>query len=179
MRPWTVLAFAAALLAASPAFADDAAPADPVPVCTKDGAPVSADYLQLAQDILVTTKSAERMNTMLDATLPTMLELIRKAVPDMTDETMAAFKVALHDEMQRSIPGLISVEACVYTQHFSMDELQQLTRFYKEPLGQKMLTEMPAIMSESMALGRAWGERAGRTAMQRVIAKFRKEGDHT
>ncbi len=38
----------------------------------------------------------------------------------------------------------------VYQHHFTHDEIVQLTLFYSTPVGQKMLNEMPAVMSEFM-----------------------------
>lgn len=41
----------------------------------------------------------------------------------------------------------------VYAKHFSIDEVKQLTAFYKSPLGAKTLTEMPQVINETMATG--------------------------
>lgn len=40
----------------------------------------------------------------------------------------------------------------LYTAGFSEDELNQLITFYKSPLGQKVLKEMPALFAESMKM---------------------------
>lgn len=172
----TVVALAAILLMTWPALAEDAAPA---PVCIKNGAPVSQADQQAARDILIATKATDRVMMVIDAMMPTMLDLVQKASPGLTDEAVAAYKAALRDEFIKSIPELVDVEACIYTQHFTADELNQLSLFYKSPLGQKLLAENNPIVQESMAVGRAWGERAGRAAVEHVIAKFKKDGGKT
>ncbi len=40
--------------------------------------------------------------------------------------------------------------ADLYAKHFTEAELKELTAFYKTPLGQKTLQEMPKLMQESM-----------------------------
>ncbi len=51
--------------------------------------------------------------------------------------------------------------------------MHQLAAFYQGPLGQKLLAESPGIAKESMAIGAAWGERSGREAMERALARVR------
>lgn len=41
----------------------------------------------------------------------------------------------------------------LYARHFTLDEIREMTAFYRSPLGAKILTTMPAVMNESMALG--------------------------
>ena len=55
----------------------------------------------------------------------------------------------------------------VYDRHFSADELRQLIAFYQSPIGQKMISEQPAVLQESMEAGRQWGRKLGASiAMQ-------------
>jgi hypothetical protein len=163
-------------LCATPALADDA---PSLPACTKDGAPVADDYLQLARDIMTATKTSDRMTMELDTLLPPILDLIRKASPELPDNVMADLRVSLRDEMLKALPDLLTMEACVYVEHFSKDELGGLLAFYQSPLGRKLLTESPAIFKENVAMGQVWGERAGRAAMEHVLAKYRKDGTKT
>lgn len=41
----------------------------------------------------------------------------------------------------------------LYARHFTTDEVRQMAAFYRSPLGAKILTTMPAVVNESMALG--------------------------
>ena len=38
----------------------------------------------------------------------------------------------------------------VYQRHFTSDELEGLLKFYRSPLGQKVINEMPATMAEAL-----------------------------
>jgi len=56
------------------------------------------------------------------------------------------------DDMLMSMPFDEMMDAMVptYQKHFTRGELDALTSFYSSPTGQKILREMPAIMSEAM-----------------------------
>jgi len=56
------------------------------------------------------------------------------------------------DDMLMSMPFDEMMDAMVptYQKHFTRGELDALTAFYSSPTGQKILREMPAIMSEAM-----------------------------
>ncbi len=51
--------------------------------------------------------------------------------------------------------------AAIYMKHFSEEELSGLLAFYKTPLGQKTIRELPAVMQEAAQLG-------GRRAQERM-----------
>ena len=60
----------------------------------------------------------------------------------------------------------------VYERHFTSDELRQLIAFYQTPIGQKMITELPAVMQESTQAGGKWGARLGAS----VASQLESEG---
>jgi hypothetical protein len=60
----------------------------------------------------------------------------------------------------------------VYDRHFSSAELRQLISFYQSPIGQKMITELPAVTQESMEAGRQWGMKLGAS----IASQLRSEG---
>lgn len=60
----------------------------------------------------------------------------------------------------------------VYQKHFTASDIDGLIRFYRSPLGRKMVAQMPAVMSESMQAGQAWG----RDRAQAMLADLQKSG---
>ena len=62
----------------------------------------------------------------------------------------------------------------IYDRHFSADELRQLLAFFRSPIGQKMLTEQPAIAREAMDAGREWGQHLGLEIGQKMAAEAQK-----
>lgn len=45
----------------------------------------------------------------------------------------------------------------VYSKHFTEQEIGDLLNFYNTSTGKKMIDKMPAILEESMEIGRKWG----------------------
>jgi hypothetical protein len=60
----------------------------------------------------------------------------------------------------------------VYQKHFSADEIDGMVKFYSSPLGQKVLTEMPAAMAEANQAGQQWSVEH----RQQMLAKLEQAG---
>jgi len=60
----------------------------------------------------------------------------------------------------------------VFQRHFSAEEIDGLLKFYRSPLGQKVLTEMPAAMAEAVQAGQQWGQERTKT----MLAELQKKG---
>ena len=64
----------------------------------------------------------------------------------------------------------------IYHNHFTHQELKELIAFYKTPLGQKVLKELPLLTQEGMEAGSRWGTSLGPAIQERLLDRFRKEG---
>ena len=60
----------------------------------------------------------------------------------------------------------------VYQKHFTAEDIDGLLKFYKSPLGQKVITQMPATMAEGMQVGKQWGQERG----QQMISQLQGQG---
>ena len=60
----------------------------------------------------------------------------------------------------------------IYQKHFTAEEVAGLLKFYRSPLGQKVIAEMPATMAEGMQIGKQWGQERG----QQMIAQLQSQG---
>jgi hypothetical protein len=54
----------------------------------------------------------------------------------------------------------------IYAKHFETSDLEEMIRFNKTPVGQKVIRETPALVQESMAAGMEWGQALGKKAME-------------
>jgi uncharacterized protein len=59
-----------------------------------------------------------------------------------------------------------------YQHHFTADEVEGLIKFYRSPLGQKLVTQMPATMAEAAQSGQQWG----RQRTSDMFSELQKEG---
>ena len=135
------------------------------PVPPADPAVVAATKQMLAsmkiRDVMqASLKQAEQqMPAQLAASLNAMID---------SDATLSAEKKAeAHKKLQEALPtmtaqlhGVFSDPTLIddmlaemvplYAETYTLDEIRQLSAFYASPLGQKMLANMPKLMSRSM-----------------------------
>jgi len=103
----------------------------------------------------------------------------KQKVPEATPEQLAKVD-QMFDGLFKEMPIDEMVDAIVpiYQKHLTKVDLAAVTAFYSSPSGQKILKEMPAIMSEGMQAGgeigrRMFAERAQQLDQQ--IAELAKE----
>ncbi len=65
-----------------------------------------------------------------------------------------------------NLQALIDEIIPVYDKHYSLEDLKVMNEFYSTPAGQRLLSTMPQIMSESMAIGQKWGKDLGEEVLQ-------------
>ena len=63
----------------------------------------------------------------------------------------------------------------IYQRHFTAEDIAGLLKFYRSPLGRKVVAEMPSTMAEGMQVGRQWGEQRA----QAMMADLQKAGTIT
>lgn len=97
----------------------------------------------------------------------------KQRVPDATPEQIAKVD-QLFDGIFQGLPIDEMVDAIVpiYQKHLTKADLAAVTAFYSSPSGQKILHELPAIMSESMQAGGEIGRRAFAAKSQEMDAKI-------
>lgn len=78
----------------------------------------------------------------------------------------------LEKEMNKtSMNDLISMLIPVYSKHLTIDDLNELIKFYESPVGQKYAEKNPLIVQESMQVGQQWGQKIGIEFMNKLKEK--------
>ena len=129
-------------LACSTAFSQ---PSDPNAPATKEDV---ENYLQV-------THIRETMLQMADAMSKPMHKMVHEQYLKDKDKLPADFEDRMNkmmDGMFKDMPWneMLDAEIPVYQKHFTKGDVQALIVFYSSPTGQKMMRELPAIMSETM-----------------------------
>jgi uncharacterized protein len=85
----------------------------------------------------------------------------KEKVPGATPEQLQKVD-QMFDGIFKTLPIDEMVDAIVpiYQRHLTKSDLTNITAFYSSPTGQKVLKEMPAIMSEAMQVGGQIGRKA-------------------
>ncbi|MEP6897206.1 MAG: DUF2059 domain-containing protein [Rhodanobacter sp.] len=75
-----------------------------------------------------------------------------------------------------SIQQLMGRMVPIYQKHFSSGDVDGLLKFYRSPLGQKVIVEMPLTMAEGMKVGQQWGADRGHLMIQRLQQRGSLDG---
>lgn len=165
MRHAVIAVFAAAFLAAVPAWSQTSSPAP--------AAPPPAENLAAARELVQVMKATDQFKEL----LPTIFEGLKPAFvqgrPEMAKEYDAIMPIIIKGAMQR-LNGFADMLAGIYAQNFSVDELHDLTAFYRSPTGQKLIARQPVIARASMALGQQFGQSLVNDLKEQITEELRK-----
>ena len=173
-------------LIGAPALAQPQA-TQPPPAARPAAAPVDPAVSAAVQKMFTAMKYREVMVASMQQMLQTLPMQLRMSVtqsvnnnqklsPAEKEKTLAKFEKSLPETVAAmskllNDPTLIDEMYAeivpLYARTFTLAEINELTRFYATPVGQKMLQKMPQLMGESMALGqRVVGPRVGKLVQQ-------------
>lgn len=130
----------------------------PAPALPSDTAKVA-----VIRQLLSETHAVDLAVTAMETSLPAQ----RAANPRIP----AVFWDRMTAAVRKRIGDLENILIVVYDRHFSTEELQQILAFYRGPVGQKLLSEQPALVRESMLAGQEWGGRLGAEVAQQLAAE--------
>lgn len=91
-------------------------------------------------------------------------ELFRKRFSEEVDK-----ELDIKGELTRSF-----VE--VYAKYYSEENIDDMERFYRTETGKKLISTLPSLMAESMAVGQKWGEERGVAIAKEIIGGIKSEG---
>jgi len=124
------------------AKAPEAAPAEKLD-------PAKEAAIRHLMDITETSKLGENMNA---AVIRQVRDFISQALPQ---DQVPKFMDTFSQKYTASAPTGPVIDAMVpiYARNFTMEEIQQLAKFYESPLGQHLVKVMPRVVGESQAAG--------------------------
>jgi len=110
-----------------------------------------------------------------DQVIATMSETIRPQITSalpaggyrdtLVELFLTRFKTKFRTEQ------MIDIAVPIYDKHFSKAEIEDLVQFYSTPLGKKVVSVLPQVMTESQSAGIKLGEKYGQEAMTEVLAE--------
>ena len=138
--------------------------------------PQDPEKVALAVKILAETHVQDNMAQALDLLIPQMVAVVKRQSPNLSDATVKLLSDMMLQAMKDRLPKLMELNANVYAEHFTLDELKAIEAFDESPAGQKGIAETPKIMQEVAPIGAAWGAAAAQDVMAEVLAKLRAQG---
>ncbi len=149
------------------AFAQITPTAPVVPAPTTAPTPLAKPILPDAEkekDIrqLITLTSGDKMGEqVLDQMIPEMQKMIPQVPPTFWQEFRK--KTKMSELIDRLLP--------IYDKYYSKEDVKGLIQFYQTPLGQKIISVIPAISRESNMVGSAWGQEKAQEVISELQAK--------
>ena len=103
-------------------------------------------------------------------------QALRKTRPDVPERIIEVLPAEVIAVFDANMGTFIDKVVPLYNKYFTAAEVKGMIAFYSTDLGQKVITVMPALLGESIATGRQWGEALGPQIDARVRARLKKEG---
>jgi hypothetical protein len=72
-------------------------------------------------------------------------------------------------QVKLRVDDLLEIAIPIYDKHFSLEDIEGLTKFYETPLGKKATSVLPQVLLEAQAAAKKLGEQMGRESMIEVL----------
>lgn len=145
----------------------------PAPAQTAPAAPVSKDkeakYKDI-QELFTVIKMDESLHQIIDIMLN---NFDNELLPIMDKNEVESIKNKFKSKFK--VEDVIRLVTPIYDKYLSTDDVKGLIAFYKTPLGQKMITVMPAMMNEAMQTGARYGENIAIEILQEMANEKKKQ----
>jgi hypothetical protein len=135
-----------------------------------------AENLAAARELVQAMKATDTLKALLPAIISNMKAAVVQNRPEIEKQYDALMPI-FADAANARLNELADQVAVVYARRFTLDELHQIKAFYQTPVGQKMITEQPAIARETMALGQQLGRSIATDIQTRMLEQMRKNGN--
>ncbi len=146
-------------------------------------APATKEDIQKYLEVM---HSREMMSQMIDAMMKPMHQMMHETYMKDKDKLPADFEARINkmlDENLKSFPWEEMLESMipVYQKHLTKGDVNAIVAFYSAPTGQKLIREMPAMVSEAMQtmMPLMWKHLdAMSDHMQQEVAQMMKESEN-
>lgn len=124
----------------------------------------SEEYKKELNKMFELSGSQELYKTYLDQMLPMVKDIFK----DQDKEVWKAFKkefseIAMEELFDKLIP--------IYHNHLTLEDIQEINKFYKSSAGKKLVAKLPDISKESMVIGQEWGAEIGLKVQMKLKEK--------
>jgi hypothetical protein len=126
-----------------------------------------ADIRRLLDLMGVKALTIQIMNQMSTGLRPTMTQALPPG--EYREQLVDLFFQKFNSKI--NVDALLDLVIPVYDKYLSDDDIKGLIQFYQTPLGQKAISVLPKLTSESQAQGEMLGQKIGRESMAEVLAE--------
>ena len=123
------------------------------PVAAQNAA--TPEALQAARDLVAVLNEEtlrQMVGRMTEQFWPVVERGLRTKQPKISDGVVAELRGEFERIQLDYLSGVMADAPVIYARHFSAAELRELLAFYRTPVGEKALRELPQITAEAIAL---------------------------
>jgi hypothetical protein len=128
-----------------------------------------------AQELMTAAGSAKQFDQFMPLMAANMTKAFVSLAPHAQKEIQDVMGQLL-DRFSKRKNELIDQIANLYAEKLTLEELQELTRFYSSGVGAKFIAMLPELMQQSMLVGQRWGEAIGREIEAEARQELKKRG---
>jgi len=142
------------------------------PAASQSGTPEAA---AAARELVVTMRTDEQLKTVLPLIFQQLKPTIVQGRPEVERDFNTIVPLMM-EAMTARLNEFVDAVAAIYAKNFTVEELREITAFYRGRAGQKFVQAMPAIAQQSLAMGQQFGQEVARDLQGRIIDELRKRG---
>lgn len=121
-----------------------------VPAHAQTAATPSPKALELAHKLVAKTNAANLMQQLIPTVIEPVVQKLKIANPGREADVQALVDKRLLPDFNTAMAPFFDAVAVTYAEHFTEAELGQILAFYDTPAGAKLVTEMPALLQQTM-----------------------------
>jgi len=133
-------------------------------------------HVKAAREMLALTQADKMFNGVLPVLLKQEIGVLEKSHSNVTNEVARRFETLFLIEAQKGIDDAMDKVAAAYAEALTEDELNQISAFYKSPVGRKMIKIKPEMGQRALKIGIEWGQNVGSIIGKKVVLQMKAEG---
>ncbi len=145
------------------------------PALAQQPAAPSPTALQTARDLVQANGEAHAFDGVIQNLVDGAAIGFLQTNPDLAPQ-LRDLAATLRPEYDKRQGEIIDMLASAYATRFSEAELKEALAFYKSPVGQKLVTDRPAIVQQAVQNIQAWAAKLNNEVMDRIRAEMKKKG---
>ena len=131
--------------------------------------------LAAAKELMAASGGAKQFDRVIDTMSQGMANMIKQRNPAKAQDIDEVF-AQMAKRMSARKGELLEQIAPLYAENLTIAEMQEIVRFFKSPIGAKMLAAQVDIGPKSMQIGMAWGQRIGQEMEAEARGELKKRG---
>jgi len=143
-----------------------------------NGPDINPDKVILVKELMEVTGANASSHQFSDSLSQQFVSVLKLANPNLSDRAISI----VNEEVTRMVETEFASGSLqrriykIYSDTFTLQELDQLITFHKSPVGQKANRLIPELMRQSLLAAESWSLELGPKISQQVLRRFDEEG---